>query len=245
MGRSSSQCKNALRAGLSGLTAVLLVSCGVLQPAQMQLPDSLIQRTTEYAVTDMGGGTRGNYRIGEHSGTFKRSETRLQFFDIAEFRAGGADFTLSGPLIEGQIEAHCKMRERLLNLGDFSFTTKPMAYGCDFTVNKRSFPARFEIQEASTGIAGALLKNERRGEIAIDRVILQLQSVHRVVGSPLQLANPIGYEISLNGDVIAAVELNGTPRVWLPTHTDIPTQRAVVAAAMALAVFWDPADSAL
>jgi len=211
----------------------------------MRVPEALQTTTGEYAVADLGGGTRGTFRVGEHGGSFRRAESRLQFFDVLDLRAGSASYVLTGPLVEGQIEANCKMRERLLNLGDFTVLAQPMAYGCDFTVNGRTFPARFEIQEARSGLTGALMKAERRGEIALDRVILQIQSVHDLEGSPLQLATPIGYVFLLAGQPVGAIELNGVPRLLLPLGDDVPLQRAVIAAGIALAVFWDPAESQL
>lgn len=234
------------------VTVVLIVfntlfvgACSVIRPAQMALPENFLLSTEAIPIHDLGGGTRGSYRVGEYSGSFRRSESRLQFFDVLDLRSGSASFSLAGPLVEGQIEADCRMRERIINIGIVSFTPKRMAYGCDFTVNGRSFPARFEIQEAREGLAGALMKTERRGEVALDRVILQIHSVHDLEGSAFPLATPIGYVFRLDGEAVGAIELNGIPRLFLPRSDDIPLRRAVVTAAMALAVFWDPAASLL
>jgi hypothetical protein len=69
-----------------------------------------------------------------------------------------------------------------------------------------------------------------------------MRSVHAVEGSLLPLGTPIGYVFERDGRAVGAVELNGlTPRLWLPAGDD-DTRHASVAAAMALAVFWDPAQ---
>lgn len=72
------------------------------------------------------------------------------------------------------------------------FNPKPMAYRCSFRANGQPMPARFEIQEAKTGLAGAFGRRERYGELAVPRTILQIRSVHTLKGSPLQLATPVG-----------------------------------------------------
>lgn len=224
---------------------ILLNSCGSIRPAHMKVPDSLLATTSMHSVEALGSGTRGSYRLAAHGGTFRRAESRLQFFELLDRRSGSARFTLQGPLIEGQIEAECKMRERAINLGVFSARAKPMSYRCEFAMDGHGIPARFELQEVREGLAGALNKSERRGEIAMDPVVLQIQSVHELEGSAFTLATPIGYLFLQNEVPVAAIELNGRPRVYLPAADDIPLQRAVVTAAIALAIFWDPADSLL
>ncbi len=70
---------------------------------------------------------------------------------------------------------------------------------------------------------------------------LTFRSVRRVAGSPLPLPQPIGYSFSLNGREIGAVELNGPNRqVHAPTEPRL--REAMLVAAMALAVFSDPAE---
>ncbi|KCZ94162.1 hypothetical protein [Hyphomonas johnsonii] len=227
-------------AALFGLTA-----CESIQPARMVAPPALAGQTVETPIEGIGGGTRGTFRFGDHSGTFSRSESRLAFFNILENRSGYTNFTLRGPNISDQIEVKCTMRERNITISVVSFTPKKMAYGCDFTANGYPFPARFELQEVREGLGGALSKKERRGEIALDRVILTIRSVHSVEGSPIQVASPIGYVFELDGRPVGAVEVNGTPRAMLPVSGDPALKRAVIAASLALGLFWDPANSQL
>jgi hypothetical protein len=85
------------------------------------------------------------------------------------------------------------MRERSVTLAIVSFTPKPMAYRCEFLHAEQPLAARFEIQELRTGLTGALMLQERRGEIALDGVVLQVRSVHSLEGSPIRMATSIGY----------------------------------------------------
>ena len=220
-----------------------LGGCASIQPARMALPPALATTSDVVVMEGLGGGRRGQFQVGAHAGEFARSEERLVLFDTLETRRGGSRFTLSGPQIDGRIEAACVMRERNITIGVANFTAKPMSYQCDLTSNGRPFPARFELQEARNG--PATLKSERRGEIALDRVILQIRSVHALEGSPFQTDAPIGYVFELIGLPVGAVELNGAPRLFLPRGDDPALQRAVIAGSVALAVFWDPANSAL
>jgi len=229
----------ALAAGAAALAA-----CTSIQPARMVLPAGLSSSTEEVAIIGIGGGTKGTFQVAGHTGSFKRSESRLVIFDVLDSRSGGASFTLTGPMISDSIEADCRVREKNITLGVISFTPKKMSYQCDFTANGYPFPARFEVQEAREGLSGMLNKAERRGEIGLDRVVLSIQSVHAVEGSSINMATPTGYVFSLDGQPTGAVELNGTPRVFLPID-DIAERRAVIAASLALALLWDPANSSL
>ena len=90
--------------------------------------------------------------------------------------------------------------------------------------------------------AGAGTRDERQGRLAAGPVALEVRSIHRVQGSPLTLAAPVGYEFRHDGRAVAALELTGTtPRLWRPA--DGPLREPVTQAALALALLWDPAGS--
>lgn len=222
-----------------------LSGCATIQPARMAQPVAL-GAVQAIPVTGIGGGRSGAFAAGPYSGSFSRSDDRLAFFDdLFERRSGHVDFSLTGPEIDGAIDARCRMRERMVTIGVISFKPQRMAFGCGFTHQGRAISARFEIQEARKGLAGAMMRQERRGEIALDRVILQIRSVHDLQGSPLQMGTPIGYVFEDGGVAIGSVEINGRPVVRIAPGTDEATRRAVIAASMALGLFWDPAASAL
>jgi hypothetical protein len=226
--------------------AALLSACVAVRPARMALPPALSVGAEQVAVTGIGGSRSGNFAVGPIVGSYTRSASRLALFDaLYERREGRATFTLSGSGVNGKIAAECRMKERSVTLAVVSFTPKPMAYACEFVHKGRLLPARFEIQEARTGLAGALMLQERRGEIAFDRVVLHVRSVHSLEGSPIRMATPIGYVFEHGGTPVGAVEINGDPVVVHAAQSDTGTRRAVVIGAIALGIFWDPAESAL
>lgn len=234
---------NPIKLGLAVMASALAVACGSIQPARMDVAPALSAGAERIEISGIGGGRRGSYVAGMHAGAFQRSADRLQFGDIVDLHFGGSSFSIAGPEIDNQIDAKCSMRERTINIGIVTFDPKKMSYQCDFTHGGNAIPARFEIQEVRKGMGGMLSKEERRGEIALDREIVQIQSVHKLVGSAFDLATPIGYEFTQGGAPIGAVELNGKPLVYVAPGLNAAQKRAVLVGALALAVFWDPAQT--
>ncbi len=228
---------------LATLAAALLAAA--CTPAQMRLPDGLAAAGQVLPVEGIGGGNRGRFYIGAWQGSFTRSEERLALFDALVTNRAGADFIIEGPGISETIEATCRMRERVVELGVVSFTPGRMAYACQFTAEGRSFPARFELQEARTGLADALSRRQRLGEIALGGEVVQIRSVHRVAGSPFELASPIGYIFEQQGREVGAVELNGKARLILADPANEGLARTLTIAGLTLALLRDPANSAL
>lgn len=224
--------------------ALALSACSTFPSAQMQLPHTLAGQSAE-PVSGITGWTHGRFQTAGYFGGYERSERRLTFFDVFDRRAGHVNFTISGPEISEVIDARCRMRERALNLGSASFTTKPMAYRCEFLSDGWPFPARFELQESVGNVAAALTRYERRGEIALGGEILGFRSVHAVQGSPMTTETPIGYVFLHRGEPVGAIELNGSPRLFSRPSLDPGVKRTMVIAGMALALLWDPADSHL
>jgi hypothetical protein len=138
--------------------------------------------------------------------------------------------------------ARCTVRQTTMTVGIVGFEPKKLAYECDFSEQGKGVGVRFTLQEGRDAGVPKTLQAERRGRIDFNGTTLTMRSVHAVEGSPLPLGTPIGYVFERDGRAVGAVELNGlTPRLWLPAGDD-DTRRASVAAAMALAVFWDPAQ---
>ncbi|MFZ9395880.1 MAG: hypothetical protein ACO25F_07465 [Erythrobacter sp.] len=229
-----------MRRLLPFLGVSLLAACTALPPAQMRLPAEMTN-VTRTRFEGVSGWTHGRYTVGDYSGGYERSEERLAFFDTWIRNSGHTDFVIEGPGISSTIEARCRMREKLVEMDIVSFTPKLMAYSCSFTADGRPFPARFELQEVREGLAGALSKNERRGEILLGGETVQIRSE----GSPFALASPIGYAFEQNGRPVGAVELNGSPVLVLPRNTEPGLARTLTIAAVALGLFWDPAESQL
>lgn len=224
---------------------LLLGACSAIRPAEMRLPPALAANSARLPVEGIGGWSHGRFRTGDYTGGYERSEERLAFFDTFVRNSGHADFTIAGPGISATIEAACRMRERVLDLNIMEFTPRPMSYRCEFTAEGRAIPARFELQEVLSGIGGGLSRKERRGEIALGGEIVQIRSVHRLEGSPIEMASPIGYVFEQEGRPVGAVELNGSPVILVGGLTEEGLSRTIVVGAMALAIFRDPANGAL
>ncbi len=74
---------------------------------------------------------------------------------------------------------------------------------------------------------------------------VQIYSVHKLAGSSFEMASPIGYVFEQFGRPVGAVEINGAPIIYIADLTDEGLTRAITVGAVALAIFWDPANSAL
>lgn len=230
---------------LMTLAAVVTTAGCAIAPARMALPAPL-ETEQAFAFEGMTFGQQGRFEAGPYRVSYTRTDTRLALFDsVDERRSGRTSFALQGPGIEGEINADCRVAERTITLGIISFTPKPMAYQCRFFEEGRAMPARFEVQEERSGLAGMLMRQSRRGEIDFGGVVLQIASVHRLEGSGIETSTPVGYVFEEQGVPAGAVELNGRPTVRFDSGVDLHTRRAVMIAATALGLLWDPANSPL
>ena len=223
----------------------LATACSAIQPVEMRLPQELEYQSARLPVEGIGGWTYGRFRTGDYVGGYERSEERLAFFDTVIRNSGHSEFVIEGPGISSTIEARCQMRERVLDFDLVEFTPQRMSYRCEFTAEGREIPARLELQEVRSGLGGALSRRARRGEIALGGETVQIRSVHKLAGSPIEMANPIGYVFEQYGRPVGAVELNSSPVIFVRDLTDQQLSRTITVGAVALAIFWDPANSAL
>jgi hypothetical protein len=227
------------------LAALIILPGCAITPARMALP-GLLDAEPPLVFQGMGFGQKGRFSAGLYAASFSRSDTRLALFDaLFERRSGKTSFVLEGPAIDGAITAECRVAERTVTISVISFNPKPMAYVCRFSNQGRTLPAHFELQEDRSGLAGMMMRQGRRGELAFDDVVLNIVSVHRLQGSGIETGTPIGYLFESEGVPVGAVELNGKPAVRFAPGADAGARRAVMVAATALGVLWDPAESAL
>lgn len=222
-----------------------LASLSACTAAQMRLPAPLADTSLRTPIKGIGGGNHGAFRVAGYEGRFNRSEQRMALFDTLVRNSGRSDFQISGPEISSSIEARCRMDERIIDLGLAEFRPGKMSYRCDFTADGNAIPARFELQEHADGIGSLLSKRARRGEIALGGETVQFRSVHKIEGTSVEMATPIGYVFERGGQTIGAIELNGVPALILSPQTDPGVARTVTVAAIALALFRDPANSTL
>jgi hypothetical protein len=141
--------------------------------------------------------------------------------------------------------ADCGVRERTVTLGIVSFKPKPMSFSCNLSGGTAALAGRIELQEAAEGLGGMMMRQERRGELVLEGRRIGIRSVHDIDGSPIQMGTPIGYLFELDGRPVGAVEVNGSPVIRISHAADACTRRAVVIGALALGLFWDPANSPL
>ena len=84
-----------------------------------------------------------------------------------------------------------------------------MAYRCEFTAEGRPIPAYLELQESH---ANVLRPYARRGEIALGGEVVQVRSVHDIVGGKLPTGAPIGYVFEQDGREVGAVDVRDEGR---------------------------------
>lgn len=217
------------------LGAAALTACA---PVQMRLPSSLAaaERIEFDGIT---GWERGDFRAGDYFGGYERSTERIGFFEIKEIR-GHSAFVIEGPEISSTLEGFCRMREGSIDFGVVEVIDRKMAYRCEFTAEGQPIPAYLELQESH---ANVWRPYARRGEIALGGEVVQVRSVHDIVGGKLPTGAPIGYIFEQDGREVGAVELNGRPALIVPAATDPGLRRTLTVAALALGVFWDPANT--
>lgn len=223
----------------AAVLAPLLVGCASIGPAQLVLPAGLEGIAAE-PIQGIDGWQSGRFSLGPSAGRYERSASRLSVFDLVQQDRAAVRYTLDGDGTRGQ----CKLRGNTVSAAIAQLAVKPTAFDCDFARGDGTAAARLELRAVSrAGMSGgAGTRDERQGRLSAGPVALEVRSIHRVQGSRLPLAAPVGYEFLQDGRVVAALELTGaTPRLWRPA--DGPLREPVTQAALALALLWDPAAS--
>jgi hypothetical protein len=225
------------RALLLWLSLAVLAGCASVRPATMVLPEDLAAESSEVTVRGLGGGRKGEFSVAGHRGSFTRSADRLDVFEVVSFDWGGSSLTIEGADIPVPAAAKCGLRQVTARYKIVQFAARPLAYECDYT----GANATLSLQEAKDGKDWLVSRARRRGQASVDDYLLELRSVHELEGTPLTVEAPFGYVLEHAGRAVGAIELNGsTPRLWLPAQ-DAALRRAVLLAALPLALLWDPA----
>ena len=225
-------------AGLLLAVSLTMTACAGLQTARMEMPATLAlgePQTLEGPI----GSAQGELRLGELHGRFQRSASRLTWFErLAQDRA-----TLSYTLEPDGLRANCTLHGQSAKAGVLQIPVARMTYLCAYSRGGAPLSHRLELRAVDTSLG---TRAERRGRLEMDGISLELHSVHRVQGSPLPLAAPVGYLFHHDGRPVAALDLNDVrARLWR-RHSDAPDSalaRAVSHAALALALLWDPATN--
>ena len=222
---------------MTALAAITTSACAIT-PAEMARPGALASATST-PITGIGGGEKGAFAVGQNAGSFSRTATKLSVFDLFNMRDGGANFTLQGADFQNGLQVACTMRERSVTLDIVEFKPGPMALGCDVRSGGQIAPVMLEVQEAAADFTN---REQRRGRVMIDGAALDIRSVHEIAGSPLPTAAPMGYVFERNGVAVGGVDLNNGPAVFEAPGATVADRKAVLLAAVALSVFWDPAN---
>lgn len=226
-----------LRMMLPVLAAAGLVGCDGIREARMALPAAVVGDSDALRLTGMGIGRSGDFMLAEAQGRFTRSADRLGLFgQTLVGRTGASSFTLAGGLA-----GECRYRGSEVNVGIVSLKSDRFALRCGFSRDGRRLAAELLI-DADEGPLGRLDGSARRiGTLWYEGAEISVRSVHRDRAGGLPTRTPLGYVFEVDGRGIGAVETNGTNRiVHLPR--DARYREAVVAGALAIATFWDPAD---
>lgn len=219
-------------------SAAIFTSACAIAPAEMARPLAL-QSATATPITGIGGGQTGSFAVGQNTGAFKRTATRLSFFELFNMRDGGVSFSVQGADFSAGLDARCTMRERSITIDIVEFKPAPMALGCDFRSAGMTLPVMLEVQESAPDFTN---RQQRRGAVMVDGARLDIRSVHEIAGSPLPTSQPMGYVFERNGTAIGGVDLNNGPQMFEAPGASEADHRAVLIAALALSVFWDPAN---
>lgn len=223
---------------MAALVAASLSACAAIRPAEMARPAAL-QTASATPITGIGGGQDGAFAVAGNTGNFHRTATKLSFFDLFNMRDGSADFTLQGQDFADGLKVSCAMRERTITLDIVEFKPSPMALGCDVRAGGQLAPVMLEVQESAPDLTN---REQRRGRVMIDGVALDIRSVHEIAGTPLPTSAPIGYVFERNGVAVGGVDLNNGPLMFEAPNATTADRKAVMLAAVALSVFWDPAS---
>lgn len=218
--------------------AAMSASACAIRPAEMARPVALASAQA-LPITGIGGGQKGSFAVGQNNGAFRRSAQELSFFGLFNMKDGGASFNVQGADFPEGLQVSCTMRERTIVIDIVEFKPGPMAYGCDVSSQGQRIAAVMEVQEAAPDFTN---RQQRRGGVMIDGTVLDIRSVHDMEGGVLPTSAPMGYVFERNGVALGGVDLNNGPAVYEASGSSPADHRAVLLAALALSVFWDPAQ---
>jgi hypothetical protein len=210
----------------------LAAACAALPAARMALPEPLAAQTASI-VSGLGAGRSGAFTIGDESGRFERGADRLVVFDALSFDRVAARYTSTST------RAACRGRRTEATLGVITGQPRAFEVQCQY---EGAFAGQLTLRGAN-GAAGT--QQQRSGRLHAGGVTVDIASVHRLQGTPLPLAFPAGYVLSIDGRPAAAVELTDSqqPRAWLPAEPG-PQRVALTHVALTLALLWDPSQGA-
>ena len=224
---------------LAAAAGLSLGAC--VREAEIAVPSDFAATTERLELRGMGGGTRGGFRLAGTPGTFTRSAERLGLFDpLLVRRSGGGAFSLAASELGPELSGRCRYREREVNAGPVSVTPGRLVYACRFSRGGEPLAAELVLEDPASAFGTLHGRAERVGRLHLDGREIGIRSLHRDRGGGLPAPTALGYMFDEDGRDVGAIDVNGGNKtLFLPR--DPALREAVLAASLALAVFWDPA----
>lgn len=215
---------------------------GCVREARIAMPAELAASTERLELRGLGGGTSGGFELAGARGTFTRAAERLALLDPAIVRhRGGGSFHVAASPKAGALGGLCAYREGRVGAGPISVTTRRLSYSCDFARDGRPMPAGLVIEDPSGPFGTPHGRSERIGTLFFEGREIGVRSIHRDAGGGLPTPHALGYMFEADGREIGAVDLNGTNKTIFAPRGGADRE-AVIAGAIALSIFWDPAE---
>jgi hypothetical protein len=229
-------------ATLAALAAAGLSLAGCVREARIAMPAELAASTERLELRGLGGGTSGAFDLAGARGRFTRGAERLAILDPALVRhRGGSSFELAASPKAGALGGLCSYREGRVTIGPVSVTPRRLAYACDFARDGRPLAAGLVIEDPAGAFGTLHGRSERIGTLWFEGREIGVRSIHRDAGGGLPVPHALGYMFEAEGREIGAVDLNGTNKTIFAPRSG-PDREAVIAGAVALSIFWDPAE---
>ncbi|GAA4013888.1 hypothetical protein GCM10022280_10310 [Sphingomonas swuensis] len=225
------------------LTAAMVMVLGLAgcSAARIAVPSSLATEAERIAVSGMGGGGGGSFRLADVPGHFTRGAERLGSPATLVSRfSGGGSFELPDSRFGPAMAARCRYGEVQPTVGAISVAPERLRYSCELQSGGRLAGA-LRLEAAAGPLGSPSGRAERRGTFDYLGQRLEVRSIHRMEGGGLPTPTPLGYMFLVDGREVGAVDLNGTGKTILAPRSG-EQRSAVIAAGLALSILWDPAD---
>lgn len=226
----------ALAASGSTLTA-----CSVRE-GRIAIPSDVAAATERLEVSGLGAGRSGGFRLAGTPGRFSRGAERLGILDPLFVRhRGGGSFQLAAAPAGSALGGRCAYRQAQINLGAISVTPRRLTFLCEFERDGRPIDATLVIRDPQGAFGTLHGRSEREGTLLYEGRRMTVRSIHRDEGGGLPTPTALGYSFAAEDEVIGAVDLNGLEKTVFAPRAGLERE-AVIAASLALAIFWDPAE---
>ncbi len=223
--------KKPLLATLLATITVLATGCAAITPARMALPEGLISAPV-LAFQGLKGLRQGAFTLADRRVQFERGADRLSLFGVLTADKAKLEFRIGD---DGSAHGRCDSRALQGTIGILDGALRPFGLHCRIEGDS---PATLDLAERRS-LAGTIA--QREGRLQVGGVTLQIRSVHDLQGSAFQLAQPAGYLLQHEGQPVAALDLSDRVPQLRQVAAAPEVQRAVLLAAVALGLLWDPA----